>query len=268
MSTQVSISGLVQVELYQSLLNRLANHTHSFSHFNSREIGFDRGPLETISEDSNLLTLKHTIRTPGIIENDSPINYKNPIRNGWSLISLGRIEPERLSPEFSIRPIHFCPIIAGNPIEFVSALGYRRTFEYFRRGVQFVRGGVIIEIFRVYHSEDDEKPMAGADLHLITVTAIIPSAVRVSNPTNPTGTAAGTTGTTTTGTTGTTTTTTNTTNPTAAATTTTTTTTTTSSSSANSGPTVQELRNEACARVREIQAILKGLADLGRVEPF
>ncbi|KAA1132256.1 hypothetical protein PGTUg99_002454 [Puccinia graminis f. sp. tritici] len=144
----------------------------------------------------------------------------------------------------------------------------RRTFEYFRRGVQFVRGGVIIEIFRVYHSEDDEKPMAGADLHLITVTAIIPSAVRVSNPTNPTGTAAGTTGTTTTGTTGTTTTTTNTTNPTAAAAATTTTTTTTSSSSANSGPTVQELRNEACARVREIQAILKGLADLGRVEPF
>ncbi|PLW16077.1 hypothetical protein PCASD_20497 [Puccinia coronata f. sp. avenae] len=256
MSTEVSVIGVVNNELYQTVLNRLGNHTHSFSHFTSQEIGFDRGSFDTASEDSNILRLKHTIRKPEISNNHSPLNFKNPIRNGWTLTSLGRIEPERLSPDFSIRPFYFCPILAGNPIEFVGALGYRRKFEYFRRGVQFLRGGVIIEIFRVYHNEHDETPMAGPEGHVITITAIIPTAAR---------------------TTPTTTTTTTTTAAAAAASTATAAAVATSGATntnagagtavSSSGATVQELRSEACARVREIQAILKGLADLGRVEP-
>jgi hypothetical protein len=47
MSTEVSVIGVVNNELYQTVLNRLGNHTHSFSHFTSQEIGFDRGQLQT-----------------------------------------------------------------------------------------------------------------------------------------------------------------------------------------------------------------------------
>ncbi|WAQ85569.1 hypothetical protein PtA15_6A197 [Puccinia triticina] len=213
MATELSIAGVVDAQLYPSILNRLANHAHSFAAFHSAEIGFQRAEP---SEDTNILRLKHTTRHPQIINNHAPANYKNPLRNGCSLTAQGRIEPERLSPEFSIRPIHFCPIIAGDPLEFLSALGYRR-------GVQFVRGGVVIEIFRVYQSEKDETAIAGEQTYLITVTAIIPTLARS---------------------------------------------TTTTTTPAATGPSVQELRSEACARIREIQAILKGLADLGRVEPF
>lgn len=252
MATELSIAGVVDAQLYPSILNRLANHAHSFAAFHSAEIGFQRAEP---SEDTNILRLKHTTRHPQIINNHAPANYKNPLRNGCSLTAQGRIEPERLSPEFSIRPIHFCPIIAGDPLEFLSALGYRRTFEYVRRGVQFVRGGVVIEIFRVYQSEKDETAIAGEQTYLITVTAIIPTLARSTTTTTTpaaTGAPAGTTNPNTTNT----------------ATTAATTTTTAPAPAAGSGPSVQELRSEACARIREIQAILKGLADLGRVEPF
>jgi hypothetical protein len=105
-------------------------------------------------------------------------------------------------------------------------------------------------------NEHDETPMAGPEGHVITITAIIPTAAR---------------------TTPTTTTTTTTTAAAAAASTATAAAVATSGATntnagagtavSSSGATVQELRSEACARVREIQAILKGLADLGRVEP-
>ncbi|KAI7960995.1 hypothetical protein MJO28_001484 [Puccinia striiformis f. sp. tritici] len=238
MSTELSVTGLIPSQpLYADIVNRLANHSHSHSAFNAHSITFDRGPLQTISEDSSLLRLNHTIRTQEIPQNQSPSNYKNPIRNGWSLTSLGRIEPERLSPDFLIRPTYICPIIAGNPREFVNALGYRQKFEYYRRGVQFIRGAVIIEIFRVYKNEKDEEPITGSKAHIITVTYIIPAIIRSSSTSGP---APGTT----------------------------TTTTGQPNSKVNTGPTTQELRIEAGNRVREIQAILKGLVDLGRVEPF
>ncbi|KAI9620562.1 hypothetical protein KEM48_008099 [Puccinia striiformis f. sp. tritici PST-130] len=143
------------------------------------------GPLQTISEDSSLLRLNHTIRTQEIPQNQSPSNYKNPIRNGWSLTSLGRIEPERLSPDFLIRPTYICPIIAGNPREFVNALGYRCSIH---------QRAVIIEIFRVYKNEKDEEPITGSKAHIITVTYIIPAIIRSSSTSGP---APGTTTTTT-----------------------------------------------------------------------
>lgn len=217
MSTEISVSGLLINDLFQSVLNRLSNHTHSLSTFKSHEIVFDRGPLDAPTEDSNILRLKHTLRIPELADPQSPWYLKNPTRNGWTLTSLGRIEPERLSPDFNIRPFYVCPIIEGNPTEFVSALGYRKKFEFYKRGVQFIRGSVSVEIFRVFKTEACEVPIGGPTVHLITITAIIPSATR--------------------------------------------------STGTNSGPTAHELRSEACARIRELQAILQGLVDLGRVDP-
>lgn len=217
MSTQISVSGLIINDLIQSLLDRLSNHTHSFSTFDSREILFHRGPLEPPIDDSNILRLNHTTRSPELADPQSSWYLNNPTRNGWTLTSLGRIEPERISPDFCIRPSYVSPIIDGNPIEFLSALGYRRKFEFYKRGVQFIRGSLTVEIFRLFKTEACQLPIADPTVHLITITAIIPSATR--------------------------------------------------STATNSGPTAHELRSEACARIRELQAILQGLVDLGRVDP-
>lgn len=42
-----------------------------------------------------------------------------------TMVSLGRLEPERLNPEFLIRPVIVCPVNKGDAFEVVSALGYR-----------------------------------------------------------------------------------------------------------------------------------------------
>lgn len=118
MSTEISATGLVPIELRQSVLDRLATHSHSVCHFLAREVIFDRGPLDGFPADTQMLRLRHTLQTPDF-------SQPKETGTGWTLISLGRPEPERLSPEFLVRPIYTGPVIEGEPFEFVSALGYR-----------------------------------------------------------------------------------------------------------------------------------------------
>ncbi|EGG13130.1 uncharacterized protein MELLADRAFT_101127 [Melampsora larici-populina 98AG31] len=197
MSTEISATGLVSIELRQSVLDRLATHSHSVCHFLAREVIFDRGPLDEFPADTQMLRLRHTLQTPDF-------SQPKETGTGWTLISLGRPEPERLSPEFLIRPIYTGPVLEGEPFE--------RKFEYYRRGLVFTRGPVLTEIYQV-HSTPTDPPIEWRDTYLISVTVIIP-------PANTT------------------------------------------------GRSIQELREEASERIRGIQGYLKGLVDLGRVEPF
>ncbi|MBW0503604.1 hypothetical protein O181_043319 [Austropuccinia psidii MF-1] len=247
MSTEISVCGLIPMDLRQSVFDRLSNHTHSVCHFNLREMVFDRGSLEGPSEDSNILRLRHINQIPkGILDKT---NFDGLTRNGWNLTLLGRPEPERLSPDFSIRPYHVCPILDGDPIEFCNALGYRKKFEFFRKGLVFVRGAVVIEVFQIYEGNDEtSKPIAWSDSYLITVTVIASTTTatvatsnakpKVTNPITSDNHKNNNTG--------------------------------SSIKVSGSGSMLQqqELRNQGINRIREVQAILKGLVDLSRVEPF
>ncbi|CAH7686392.1 hypothetical protein BY996DRAFT_4573288 [Phakopsora pachyrhizi] len=213
MGIQVSVSGIVPADLQVSVLDRLSNYTHSASQFHAREVVFDRGPLESNSEDSNLLRFRHVDQINKAQGNDNK-------STSWSLVSLGRPERERISPDFLIRPIFSCPILDGDPMEFASALGYWRKFEFYKRGVAFTRGVVVVELFQLFETET--TPVGWPEVTLITITATVSGS-------RATGMAPG---------------------------------------QVTAVVQQQESRSEGCNRVREMQAVLKGLVDLGRVEPF
>ncbi|KAG9092651.1 hypothetical protein FS749_015543 [Ceratobasidium sp. UAMH 11750] len=67
----------------------------------------------------------------------------------WSLLTYGRPQSERISPDAVVRPVALMQVSAGNVLAFASALGYRTRSDVVKEGYLFTKGNLTIHMFRV-----------------------------------------------------------------------------------------------------------------------
>lgn len=75
----------------------------------------------------------------------------------WSLLTYGRPQSERISPDAVVRPVALMQVSAGNVMAFASALGYRVRSDIVKEGHLFIKGSLTIHMFRAPQKAKDTE---------------------------------------------------------------------------------------------------------------
>ncbi|SCZ98309.1 BZ3500_MvSof-1268-A1-R1_Chr3-2g06286 [Microbotryum saponariae] len=253
-STQLSLLGQFPVELHSTVIERLSAQCESAEAFTLAEMVYRRDGTTMLQDD-------HALRVCAF-RSASTEQSKHPAkRTRWSVQVLQKPEPARLSPEVLQRPLIECSIEDGaHPIALASAMGFSQVlhvnltydlpttdtvsmtysthaFTLHTRGIVFSRASnsVHIKVYQLFASTSSTEPLDPSHYIIQLYTQFGTTSTSAAGTSAGRGAAAGTTG-------------------------------SGGSGSGSGGLTMQEQKVLATASLKKVQALLKGLVDVGRVE--
>ncbi|SCV74590.1 BQ2448_7619 [Microbotryum intermedium] len=226
-STQLCLLGHFPIELHSTVIERLSAQCESAEAYTLTEMVYRRDGTTVLQDD-------HALRVCAFRSSSSSQQRQPPPmkRTRWSIQVFQKPEPVRLSPEVLQRPLIECSIEDGaHPIALASSMGFStHAFTLHTRGILFLRASNSIQI-KVYQLFASTSSTEALDLshYIIQVATKFTTPSALSSGTNQGRGAGGAAG-------------------------------------GGGALTMQEQKVLATASLKKVQALLKGLVDLGRVE--
>ncbi|KDE07148.1 hypothetical protein MVLG_02552 [Microbotryum lychnidis-dioicae p1A1 Lamole] len=240
-STQLSLLGQFPVELHSTVIERLSAQCESAEAYTLAEMVYRRDGTTILQDDHALRVC--AFRSASTEQSNHPAK-----RTRWSVQVLQKPEPARLSPEVLQRPVIECSIEDGaHPIALASAMGFStHAFTLHTRGILFSRASnsVHVKVYQLFASTSSTEPLDSSHYIIQLYTQFGTTSTSATGASAGRGAGVGGVAGSTTGSGGN----------------------GSGNGSGSGGLTMQEQKVLATASLKKVQALLKGLVDVGRVE--